>query len=116
MAVKTIKHRAACHLALFGVALQCVAEQGSAARQNTEAVKFLPFDVSGAGIWLRNITPVIKAQSSLASVAGLRPCMESLRGVGYCDNNLDGGFVNIARIFRGTIVKCIWEGTTSIMA
>lgn len=39
MAVKTIKHRAACHLALFGVALQCVAEQGSAAWQNTEAVK-----------------------------------------------------------------------------
>jgi hypothetical protein len=42
--------------------------------------------------------------------------MESLGGVGYCENNFDGGIMNIARIFRDTNVNCIWEGTTSIMA
>ena len=42
--------------------------------------------------------------------------MESLGGVGYCENNHDGGVMNVARIFRDTNVNCIWEGTTSVMA
>ena len=116
MAAETIKHRAACHLAFLGVALQGLSEQGSVVVKGTKAGAFLPSDVSEAETLLRVITPVIKAQCSLASVAGLRACMESLGGVGYCENNFDGGIMNVARIFRDTNVNCIWEGTTSVMA
>ena len=116
MAAEAIKHRAACHLAFLGVALQGLSEQGFAVVKSTHAEAFLPPDVREAETLLRVITPVIKAQCSLASVAGLRVCMESLGGVGYCENNFDGGFMNIARIFRDTNVNCIWEGTTSVMA
>ena len=116
MAAETINHRAACHLAFLGVALHGISQQGSNALNNTKAQAMLPTDRREAEILLRVLTPVIKAQCSLASVAGLRACMESLGGVGYCENNFDGGFMNIARIFRDTNVNCIWEGTTSIMA
>ena len=116
MAGECVKHRAACHLAFLGVALQGICEQGPDVVRDTKAATFLPLDSRQAEVLLRVITPVIKAQCSLASVAGLRACMESLGGVGYCENNLDGGFMNIARIYRDTNVNCIWEGTTSIMA
>ena len=65
---------------------------------------------------LRLLTPVMKAQVSLDAVSGLRACMESLGGVGYCENNEDGGIMDIARLFRDSVVNTIWEGTTSVMA
>lgn len=116
MAAETIKHRAACHLVFFGVALQGISEQGTLTVKGTRAEAVLPSTKSEAEILLRVLTPVMKAQCSLAAVSGLRACMESLGGIGYCENNLDGGVMNIARIYRDTNVNCIWEGTTSIMA
>ena len=116
MAAETVKHRAACHLVFFGVALQGISEQGMPAMRRTRAEAIVPTAEGEAEILLRVLTPVMKAQCSLASVAGLRECMESLGGVGYCENNFDGGIMNVARIFRDTNVNCIWEGTTSIMA
>lgn len=113
MTSQTIKHRAACHLAFLGVALQDLSEQDVAVVKDTKAECFLPSDPREAEILLRVLTPVMKSQCSLASVAGLRECMESLGGVGYCENNFDGGFLNIALIFRDTNVNCIWEGSTS---
>ena len=116
MADEVVKQRAACHLVFFGVALQGVSEQGAVAVEHTVAGTILPRTTREAEVLLRVLTPVLKAQCSLAAVAGLRACMESLGGVGYCENNLDGGSMNIARIFRDTNVNCIWEGTTSVMA
>lgn len=116
MADEVVKQRAACHLVFFGVALQGISEQGAMATEHTGAETILPRTTREAEILLRVLTPVMKAQCSLASVAGLRACMESLGGVGYCENNFDGGIMNIARIFRDTNVNCIWEGTTSVMA
>jgi hypothetical protein len=42
--------------------------------------------------------------------------MECLGGVGYCENNEDGGLMNIAKIYRDNLVNPIWEGTVSVMA
>jgi hypothetical protein len=42
--------------------------------------------------------------------------MECLGGVGYCENNEDGGLLNIAKIYRDNLVNPIWEGTVSVMA
>lgn len=42
--------------------------------------------------------------------------MESLGGVGYCENNEDGGVMNIARLYRDANVNPIWKGTMSVMA
>lgn len=116
MATETVRYWAACHLVFFGAALQGISEQGEDASKATTAVRILPTTRLEAEILLRVLTPVMKAQCSLASVNGLRACMESLGGVGYCENNQDGGVMNIARIFRDTNVNCIWEGTTSVMA
>jgi alkylation response protein AidB-like acyl-CoA dehydrogenase len=116
MANETVKQRASCLFVFFGVALQGVAEQGSSASSSTRAEAILPKEKWEAEILLRALTPVMKSQCSLASVDGLRNCVESLGGVGYCENNGDGGFMNVARIYRDTNVNCIWEGTTSIMA
>jgi hypothetical protein len=46
----------------------------------------------------------------------LRQCMECLGGVGYCENNEDGGLMNIAKIYHDNLVNPIWEGTVSVMA
>ncbi|OBT82297.1 hypothetical protein VE02_08128 [Pseudogymnoascus sp. 03VT05] len=53
----------------------------------------------------------MKAQVSVKSVEGVRAGMECLGGVGYCENNEDGGIMNVARLFRDTAVTPIWEGT-----
>lgn len=116
MASETVKYWAACHFVFFGAALQGVSEQEIEATQSTKAQPILPQSRTEAEFLLRVLTPVMKAQCSLASVNGLRACMESLGGVGYCENNQDGGVMNVAKIFRDTNVNCIWEGTTSVMA
>lgn len=63
---------------------------------------------------LRLLTPVVKASTALASIRGLRFCMESLGGVGYLENQ--DPELNIARLFRDVNVLSIWEGTTDVMA
>ena len=117
MADETVKYRACAHLAFLAVALLGICEKGwDIAAKGTRAAQWLPKDKGQADSLLRILTPVMKAQCSLSATLGLRECMESLGGVGYCENTDDGGIMNIARMFRDSSVNSIWEGTTNIMA
>lgn len=117
MAGEAVKYWAAMHLTFFGVALQGTVEQNwDTMVRNTKAANLIPRDSTKAAILLRLVTPVLKAIVSVDAVHGLRACMECLGGVGYCENNDDGGLLNIAKIFRDTTVNAIWEGTVSVMA
>ncbi|OAG11752.1 uncharacterized protein CC84DRAFT_48668 [Paraphaeosphaeria sporulosa] len=117
MADETVKYWAGTHFAFLGVALQGALDQGwENAVQNTRASKLIPQDKAQTADLLRLVLPAMKAQISVASVHGLRNCMECLGGVGYCENNEDGGLMNIAKIYRDQLVNPIWEGTVSVMA
>jgi len=116
MANETVKYMAAAHFSFFGVALQGVMEQDDSIMSNTKAAALIPKTKSQVAALLRLILPVMKGQVSVASVDGLRQCMECLGGVGYCENNEDGGLFNIAKIYRDNLVNPIWEGTVSVMA
>ncbi|KAK5056566.1 hypothetical protein LTR84_012097 [Exophiala bonariae] len=117
MAGETVKYRANAHLVALNVALLGASEQGQEAVTGTRAASVLiPEGKTQIEMLLRLLTPVMKAQVSLNGVSGLRACMESLGGVGYCENNEDGGVMNIARLLRDCNVNTIWEGTTSVMA
>ncbi|BFZ58731.1 hypothetical protein PYCC9005_005796 [Savitreella phatthalungensis] len=108
LAEEVVKYQAAAHLAFYGCALMGVAEGAEPTAPWLEGAE--------AGAILRIITPVIKSQCSLAGCLGLRECMESLGGVGYCENVEDAGVFNLARAFRDSAVNCIWEGTSTVMA
>ena len=117
MADETVKYWAAAHFAFLGVAMQGVLEQDwKLMVANTRAKRLIPEDKKIVKDLLRLLLPVMKAQVSVASVSGLRNCMECLGGVGYCENNEDGGLMNIAKAFRDNLVNPIWEGTVSVMA
>ncbi|KAL7626449.1 hypothetical protein AAE478_003221 [Parahypoxylon ruwenzoriense] len=117
MAAETVKYWAATQFSFFGIALLGCSEQGwEAAVKNTASETLIPKDSTVRAGLLRLLTPAIKARISLASVSGLRETMECLGGVGYCENNEDGGVMNLAKLFRDTISNTIWEGTASVMA
>lgn len=117
MASETVKYTAATHFAFFGIAMYGVTEQGSAkAVRGTKASAIIPSDKDELASLLRLLTPVMKSQITVASAAGLREAMECLGGVGYCENNEDGGLMNISRVFRDALSGPIWEGTVSVMA
>lgn len=117
MAEETVKYWASTHFAFLGVALQGALEQDwDTMVASTKAAKLIPKDKTTVAALLRLLLPVMKAQISVASVHGLRQCMECLGGVGYCENNEDGGLMNIAKIYRDNLVNPIWEGTVSVMA
>lgn len=118
MAGETVKYRANAHFVFFGVALHGATEQdyGTITHDTLGSASLIPLSRSAQLSLLRLLTPVLKAQVSLNSVASLRACMESLGGVGYCENNEDGGVMNVARLLRDSVVNTIWEGTTSVMA
>ncbi|KAL1607586.1 hypothetical protein SLS59_002555 [Nothophoma quercina] len=117
MAEETVKYTAASHLTFFGVALQGVLESSHAAVvADTRASLLVPSNNTEVALLLRLLLPVMKARVSVSSVHGLRQCMECLGGVGYCENNEDGGLLNIAKIYRDNLVNPIWEGTVSVMA
>ncbi|KAJ4369570.1 hypothetical protein N0V83_005332 [Neocucurbitaria cava] len=117
MAEETTKYWAGAHFAFLGVAMQGALEQDwDKMVGNTKAAKLIPQDKTIVSTLLRLLLPVMKAQISVASVHGLRQCMECLGGVGYCENNEDGGLMNIAKIYRDNLVNPIWEGTVSVMA
>ena len=117
MAEETVKYWAGAHFAFLGVAMQGALEQDwNQMVANTKAARLIPQDKSIVTELLRLILPVMKAQISVASVNGLRQCMECLGGVGYCENNEDGGLMNIAKVYRDNLVNPIWEGTVSVMA
>lgn len=117
MAGETVKYWAAAHFVFFGVALQGTGEQGwERTAKGTAARNLIPQDKAKSAALLRLVTPILKAQVSVASVHGLRECMECLGGVGYCENNEDGGLMNIAKVYRDTLVNPIWEGTVNVMS
>lgn len=112
IADETVKYRACAHFAYLGVALLGSSESGFAsAATGTQAQSWLPKTQDEATLLLRILTPVMKAQCSLWSIWGLRECMESLGGVGYCENQEDYGILNVARIYRDANVNSIWEGS-----
>ncbi|PYI33411.1 hypothetical protein BP00DRAFT_122336 [Aspergillus indologenus CBS 114.80] len=117
MAGETVKYWAAMQLTFFAVALQGTIEQDwELTARDTKAANLIPRDKATAAALLRLITPMMKGTVSVNAVHGLRACMECLGGVGYCENNEDGGLLNIARIFRDCAVNAIWEGTVNVMA
>ncbi|CAG9978345.1 unnamed protein product [Clonostachys byssicola] len=115
MAGETVKYWGAMSLTFFGVALLGCNEQGVGVVKGTPSAALIPNDEVARDL-LRLLTPVIKAQVSMAGVAGIRANMECLGGVGYCENQEDGGILNLAKIFRDSVVQTIWEGTVSVMA
>jgi alkylation response protein AidB-like acyl-CoA dehydrogenase len=115
MADETVRYHAAMHLTYFAVALLGASEQGFGAVQSTRARELIPKSVEEQDLLLRVLTPMMKAQTALASIHGLRACMESLGGLGYLENN-DDPVLNIARLYRDANVGAIWEGTTSVLA
>ncbi len=117
MADETVKYWGAAHFVFLGVAMQGALEQDwKSMVANTKAERLIPKNKKIVKELLRLILPVMKAQVSVASVNGLRQCMECLGGVGYCENNEDGGLMNVAKIYRDNLVNPIWEGTVSVMA
>jgi alkylation response protein AidB-like acyl-CoA dehydrogenase len=117
MSDETVKYWAGTHFSFLGAALQGASEQDwDQMVANTKATTLIPREKSELAILLRLLLPVMKAQISVASVHGLRECMECLGGVGYCENNEDGGLMNIAKVYRDNLVNPIWEGTVSVMA
>ncbi|KAK6004623.1 hypothetical protein QM012_008485 [Aureobasidium pullulans] len=117
MASETVKYTAAMHFAFFGIAMYGALEQDPDKMvRSTKTSALIPSAKDGLAILLRLLTPVMKSQITVASVAGLRESMECLGGVGYCENNEDGGLMNISRVFRDALSGPIWEGTVSVMA
>jgi alkylation response protein AidB-like acyl-CoA dehydrogenase len=117
MAGEVVKYTAATNLVLFGAALLGASEQGRHGVEGTFAdqVGLIPKSKDEVDLLLRIMTPLLKGQTTLAGTAGLRACMESLGGIGYLENN-ETPELNIARLFRDSVVSSIWEGTTSVMA
>jgi len=59
---------------------------------------------------LRGLTPVTKLASARWAVAGAAEAMESLGGVGYCEDS------GLPALVRNTHVLPIWEGTTNVLS
>lgn len=117
MAGEVVKYTASTNLVLFGAALLGASEQGHDGVEGTFAdqVGLIPESKEEVDLLLRIMTPLLKGQTTLAGTAGLRACMESLGGIGYLENN-ETPELNIARLFRDSVVSSIWEGTTSVMS
>jgi alkylation response protein AidB-like acyl-CoA dehydrogenase len=117
MAGEEVKYRASLGLVMFGAGLLGVQEQGGGVVEGTVAgdLGLIPRDREDVELLLRIMTPLLKGQTTLAGTAGLRACMESLGGIGYLENN-ETPELNLARLFRDSVVSSIWEGTTSVMA
>jgi acyl-CoA dehydrogenase len=59
---------------------------------------------------LRTLTPLAKLTTARWAVAGTSEAMESVGGVGYCEDS------TIPALVRNTHVLTIWEGTTTVLA
>jgi alkylation response protein AidB-like acyl-CoA dehydrogenase len=59
---------------------------------------------------LRALTPIAKLTTAKSAVAGVAEAMESVGGVGYCEDS------TIPALVRNTHVLTIWEGTTNVLA
>jgi hypothetical protein len=59
---------------------------------------------------LRGLTPITKLATARWAVAGAAEAMESLGGVGYCEDS------GLPALVRNTHVMPIWEGTTNVLS
>lgn len=59
---------------------------------------------------LRGLTPITKAATARWAVAGAAEAMESVGGVGYCEDS------TLPALVRNTHVQPIWEGTTNVLS
>ncbi|KAL9046460.1 MAG: hypothetical protein Q9214_000706 [Letrouitia sp. 1 TL-2023] len=123
LAENHMNYQAYMHFTFFVVALLGVSEQPRNSQRQLENSQAYTGTTSGvvptepsATLLLRLLTPVLKAMSAKAAIAGLAECMESLGGVGYLDSSspLDVE-TNVARLLRDANVLSIWEGTTDVM-
>lgn len=114
MAAQHVNNRANMHLVFFIVGLLGLSEQSTCTSRSGAVIPLMPSSREAVELLLRVLTPVAKALTAKAAIAGLAECMESLGGVGYLEN--DDMMFNIARLFRDANVLSIWEGTTNIMA
>ena len=121
MAKEHVEYRAYMLMTFFVVALLGVSELSPKSHNDSQNSGSSAADLVPSGpavvLLLRVLTPVLKALTAKAAIAGLAECMESLGGVGYLDSPspLDIG-TNIARLYRDANVLSIWEGTTDVMA
>ncbi|KAF2860596.1 acyl-CoA dehydrogenase NM domain-like protein, partial [Piedraia hortae CBS 480.64] len=111
MALLHTRYAAHMHLGYFVVYLFGIveAEESSFPSEVVLGIKTL----SQAALLLRLLTPVLKAQASLAAVHGLYDAMQMLGGIGYLEEDMH---LNIARLWRDTAVLPIWEGTVDVLA
>ena len=113
LAKEHIEYRANMQLTFFVVMLLGISEQPSNyAHQPPHPL--IPKAREDVTRLLRLLTPLMKAQTALSAIAGLRVCIECLGGIGYLEN--DDQTFNVARLFRDANVLSIWEGTTNIQA
>jgi alkylation response protein AidB-like acyl-CoA dehydrogenase len=122
MADEHVKYAAYMHLSFLTVRLLGISEDSKRhsskkreLRASSSNPLHIPETIEDAGLMLRLLTPLAKAQTALATIYGLRFCMESMGGVGYLENH-EEPLLNIARLFRDANVLSIWEGTTDVMA
>ncbi|CAL5872054.1 uncharacterized protein PFLUO_LOCUS6311 [Penicillium psychrofluorescens] len=113
LAQQHVEYRAMMHLSFLVVLLLGVSENGGGTAQLDSAVLGISSPKIAAHL-LRLVTPLAKAATARAAIAGLAECMESMGGVGYLEN--EDAELNIARLYRDANVLSIWEGTTNVMA
>ncbi|KAL4905105.1 hypothetical protein BDW74DRAFT_185216 [Aspergillus multicolor] len=107
------RHRGAMELAFFTVAVMGVVENHNAS--TTQSVAHLPKPGVEATTLFRVLTATSKAVISKMAVSAIQDCQETMGGVGYMDEPDEPEF-NISRILRDTLVNCIWEGTSNVLA
>lgn len=118
MARDEVQYRGWMNFAFFTVLLLGISEQASRPGKTTNLAsgidKALVPELRDVENLLRVLTPVLKAGSAKACIAGLQECVEGLGGVGFCENeDMD---LNVARLYRDANVLSIWEGTTETLS
>ncbi|KAL4783302.1 hypothetical protein BJX76DRAFT_368547 [Aspergillus varians] len=111
------RHRGAMEVGFFAVGVMGVFENGGSVdtEGGRKELKHLPKPGDEAVVVFRTVTALAKAVVSKMAIAGIQECQEAMGGVGYMDE-LDEPEFNISRILRNTLVNCIWEGTTNVLA
>lgn len=109
-------HRASTHLTFFVVHLLSVIESPSSITHNHPSITppgylYVPTSATATQLF-RILTPMTKALTARLAMVTLSESVESLGGIGYCENEEP---LNVARLLRDTQVLSIWEGTTNVL-
>lgn len=118
MAQDEVSYRGWMNFAFFTVLLLGISEQASRFGKTSDLApgidRALVPELKDVENLLRVLTPVLKAGSAKACIAGLQECVEGLGGVGFCENEEQD--LNVARLYRDSNVLSIWEGTTETLS